>query len=1350
MKNKLFAKIVAGLLAVLMVVGLLPLIASADESDASVAETGDKSLDNLVVHKTARLEDDGTYTITLEAYAKGQVEATVTRQVLPTDIIMVLDQSGSMVDDDMKITVPGSSYTVASNVTNKTLADNPGVYYYYDNNDKTYYPVTATKQIVEKNTYWTGTNTDGSSIKILESAADGQVGTSWSAGNNTYNFDTGDGYLLSNYMIFQRERSSGQYTYRLINQNGTAVSNGETTDGAYNRAGAREELEAAYGDYSFDYTGSSYSTNYGAYALAYVPLTLTEEDVYYYTYTYVDKYDQLWTIGHSEQDDGAGEHIDGEYYDSAALGNIYTRGTAEVTRLLALQSAAYQFIDAIKEATVAHNVDHRIAVVGFSGSGRDSNGEMDSDDDNYEKYYYVNSELFIGAQEYNAAAGGKDSDYNTDGSLAEDKYGEAFQSVNTENGYNNLYASIGALAGNGPTFPEAGMDIAVGLSDFETHAAAYKAGTRKLVVVFMTDGFPGWNYTGEYNIDSTSVSAATADAAYLETTYGAKVYSLALLDQALTNGSTADQFLKNMATDGTYSLATSGMDLSNFFYSVETSVDNTTALVDLTEDAYVVDRVSEYFQIPEGFSASNVKVYTAPHQGDEEFGTPVEMTFAYNDNTADGLAVWPTYGESDGLIHGITVHNFNFISDENLVTTTTTNVGEGGETDNAKVATGNKLIITISGVLAKDNAAQNAYVETNNSHSGIWDTVKDSENVYGMLKAFPMPTKYLANRTYVLDYAKESMLDTTSSIRNALALDSAKDGLFSKLGYSVVTDDQTTSNAYYTTTLTTEDTSAVQFGDVRISPIDKKVYYNPKTTNWSGYDSFYVFWNASETSEDNPGFGDPVTGNGWSKVNVVPANNVYYEDTFVSTTESDGTGADTTAEGVVGIVYSGEWFTDTSGSNVGENVEHPENLENQDQANHGWEDSLADDTGYSDGSAHGANFAKDENGRATAKATFTFTGSGMDIYSRTNTKTGTILVEVKPDEATANNGAKTKYFVVDTLAASNGEDGYYQIPVVSYSGIHGTYAVTITVTGAADFEEYGNRKLFYLDGIRIYNPLSNEQENDPIVDEGYDTAVDSLFMELRDKLLDANTFNAQSPAAAGAVFIDQINEGDLTSEAPAEGETATEGEEAAAAEDTTTEAGTPTTTTVIGTYEDFGPKNEVYLAKGQSVVFKVNSTEHTLYFVGLKVPTGAATNVLVSNGDSNAAITVGHTTDLFYRIVPNGGAYVQITNNGDSLLAVTKLKKVYTDDEAPEAQDDSGIELQAISADEALLYAARSAQMPVVPYVVPESTTDTPETDTPNVEITLPTQPSVEELIKEQIEKLVSELFGSVTAWFNF
>lgn len=65
-------------------------------STARPIEKG-KTVDGLVMDKTATANDDGTYNITLEAYTTGSVSTTESTK--PTDIVLVLDQSGSMADN---------------------------------------------------------------------------------------------------------------------------------------------------------------------------------------------------------------------------------------------------------------------------------------------------------------------------------------------------------------------------------------------------------------------------------------------------------------------------------------------------------------------------------------------------------------------------------------------------------------------------------------------------------------------------------------------------------------------------------------------------------------------------------------------------------------------------------------------------------------------------------------------------------------------------------------------------------------------------------------------------------------------------------------------------------------------------------------------------------------------------------------------------------------------------------------------------------------------------------------------------------------------------------------------------
>lgn len=61
----------------------------------------------MKISKTATANGDGSYTITLEAFATGSKVITEQKTDIPTDIVLVLDQSGSMEDP-----IGGYTYTV--------------------------------------------------------------------------------------------------------------------------------------------------------------------------------------------------------------------------------------------------------------------------------------------------------------------------------------------------------------------------------------------------------------------------------------------------------------------------------------------------------------------------------------------------------------------------------------------------------------------------------------------------------------------------------------------------------------------------------------------------------------------------------------------------------------------------------------------------------------------------------------------------------------------------------------------------------------------------------------------------------------------------------------------------------------------------------------------------------------------------------------------------------------------------------------------------------------------------------------------------------------------------------------
>ena len=345
-----------------------------------------------------------------------------------------------------------------------------------------------------------------------------------------------------------------------------------------------------------------------------------------------------------------------------------------------------------------------------------------------------------------------------------------------------------------------------------------------------------------------------------------------------------------------------------------------------------------------------------------------------------------------------------------------------------------------------------------------------------------------------------------------------------------------------------------------------------------------------------------------ANVSIMPATSVYYEDDF---------GSDDNEDANVAIVWSEGWNTD------GKSQSETQSDKN---SQYGWDDSYKDDTGYSNGSAHvsSQNFAT---------ATFRFTGTGVDVYSRTNEGVGKISTSLKKVTKNAD-GTETvkaiKYKSIDNLSISG---DYYQIPTLNYDDLnYGTYEVTIKViTVSAE-----NRGTYYLDGIRVYNPLGKVDAN-PVAGKAYKEAGESnaQYIQVRKDLLDSSKVQAIDTDIQGSLFIDKSEEG----------------------------------ITNIGTYKDYGPKNEVYLKsyidksdttknKIQGVAFNINgyNSDNNKVFIGLKSPTGKEVTVKVTSGDKVEEIKLKSAADLYYQITPDTKGNVVIENMSDNLLSITKVR----------------------------------------------------------------------------------------------
>lgn len=133
-------RIIALLLALILTVGLLPTVALAATTETSVSKIEETHQDNLNLVKTVT-EDGDNYKVKLEAWATGKTVIDETK--IPLDIVLVLDESGSMEEDFT--TTESTQYELQRYKRNKKYKDwaDSGNLFFKDINGN-FYQVTVT------------------------------------------------------------------------------------------------------------------------------------------------------------------------------------------------------------------------------------------------------------------------------------------------------------------------------------------------------------------------------------------------------------------------------------------------------------------------------------------------------------------------------------------------------------------------------------------------------------------------------------------------------------------------------------------------------------------------------------------------------------------------------------------------------------------------------------------------------------------------------------------------------------------------------------------------------------------------------------------------------------------------------------------------------------------------------------------------------------------------------------------------------------------------------------------------------------------------------------------------------
>ena len=271
-------------------------------------------------------------------------------------------------------------------------------------------------------------------------------------------------------------------------------------------------------------------------------------------------------------------------------------------------------------------------------------------------------------------------------------------------------------------------------------------------------------------------------------------------------------------------------------------------------------------------------------------------------------------------------------------------------------------------------------------------------------------------------------------------------------------------------------------------------------------------------------------------------------------------------------------------------------------------------------------------------ATFTFTGTGVDIYAKCAPGTGVVSVKLESEYGTVKN-----LLVVDTAMRAGGgadvtnaahqEVTANSIPIVSLDSL--PYAnYTVTITHVKRSAKDTSVDPVYLDGFRVHGTM------DDSADDVYakDSEASPTIQELRDAVLKVqlkatsetsgvDSYKMQiEKAARGQIYTALI----LSGLSDVEYDAATDEQ----AQDLL----------------DNGPKNELYLASGERLVFKVGDVTGKNVQVGLKKLYGDSVTCTVNSKKHTV-----YSTDMFYKVEMEGDM-VTITNNGTGILSVTELK----------------------------------------------------------------------------------------------
>lgn len=550
---------------------------------------------------------------------------------------------------------------------------------------------------------------------------------------------------------------------------------------------------------------------------------------------------------------------------------------------------------------------------------------------------------------------------------------------------------------------------------------------------------------------------------------------------------------------------------------------------------------------------------------------------------------------------------------------------------NSKNGNGHKLIVTISNVIAKhDEELENTSI----NDTTLTALYKDGnfKNANQPVKKFPTYHFSIPEYTYYLDY-DIPMYDYDIN------------------GTLCSVDSTLQKQSTYKTSLTTGN-MGIAFTN---NNLDMIYTLNSQAGLTENLSKGYCLIKRDDGTYD------------WFRLNIVPASTVYYEEDKMDT--ADGTQSFT------------EW------AQVGSTAGKFQQL-STDVDVFGQDETYAKSTDQFSLGTHKEVTVSNSDKRSDTQ-TFTFTGTGFDLFSACSNNTGIQTVTVKKHNADGSMSI-VKVFMVDTFYNDSSIGTVRQVPIVQFKGDYGTYTVETTATYLSFAGGLATQSVTTdeIEGTEIQAstataavPTTDELLAQVGMDELIGQQVEVIWMDENSIFnggtgADSSTLSTQAGETVTSLinYLDgfriynpvDYNDEYIPTEKDATYYSVIDAITAGSMGGDTLagylEGGA--TGSVFADYlKNGGPKYEVYLAPAKSVVFNVQASSAAAnVMVSVRAASGAPKAKIGTNAGTYTTDVIKSASETYYDITKliskssDGNYTITITNDGSGLLAVDNIK----------------------------------------------------------------------------------------------